>query len=96
MVDGQLFDTLAALAMELRKKPDRPFGGIQVSTLSQSVVNSKVLLNVVRTAGHYRRLLPTPTRHALRKRSMLRLSKRSMEDQHRAYHHSHTSFPTKR
>lgn len=31
MVDGKLFDTLAALATELRKKPDMPFGGIQVS-----------------------------------------------------------------
>lgn len=31
MVDGQLFDTLAALAVELRKKTDRPFGGIQVT-----------------------------------------------------------------
>lgn len=30
MVDGQLFDTLAKLAVELRKKTDRPFGGIQV------------------------------------------------------------------
>ena len=30
MVDGQLFDTLAKLAVELRKKSDRPFGGIQV------------------------------------------------------------------
>lgn len=32
MVDGQLFDTLAKLAVELRKKTDRPFGGIQVRT----------------------------------------------------------------
>lgn len=31
MVDGQLFDTLASLAMELRKQPGKPFGGIQVS-----------------------------------------------------------------
>lgn len=31
MVDGQLFDTLAKLAVELRKKTSRPFGGIQVS-----------------------------------------------------------------
>lgn len=30
MVDGQLFDTLAKLAVQLRKKTDKPFGGIQV------------------------------------------------------------------
>ncbi|KAH9856878.1 PIF1-like helicase-domain-containing protein [Lenzites betulinus] len=30
MVDGQLFDTLAKLADQLRKKTDKPFGGIQV------------------------------------------------------------------
>lgn len=35
MVDGQLFDTLAALAMELRQKPHVPFGGIQVSNRPQ-------------------------------------------------------------
>lgn len=33
MVDGQLFDTLAALAVELRKKTTKPFGGIQVSLI---------------------------------------------------------------
>ncbi len=30
MVDGHLFDTMAKLAVQLRKKPDLPFGGIQV------------------------------------------------------------------
>ncbi|KAJ3554091.1 hypothetical protein NM688_g3284 [Phlebia brevispora] len=30
MVDGHLFDTLAKLAVELRKKTDLPFGGIQL------------------------------------------------------------------
>lgn len=30
MVDGRLFDTLATLACELRKKPHLPFGGIQL------------------------------------------------------------------
>ena len=30
MVDGKLFDTLAALADRLRKKTNKPFGGIQV------------------------------------------------------------------
>ncbi|KAL1948347.1 hypothetical protein VTO73DRAFT_12422 [Trametes versicolor] len=30
MVDGQLFDTLAKLAVQLRKKTDKPFGGIQI------------------------------------------------------------------
>lgn len=34
MVDGHLFDTLAKLAVELRKKTDRPFGGIQVGPIS--------------------------------------------------------------
>jgi ATP-dependent DNA helicase PIF1 len=33
MVDGQLFDTLSKLAVELRKKSDRPFGGIQVCVI---------------------------------------------------------------
>ena len=31
MVDGQLFNLLAALSAALRKKTDRPFGGIQVT-----------------------------------------------------------------
>lgn len=31
MVDGQLFNLLAALAAILRKKTNRPFGGIQVT-----------------------------------------------------------------
>jgi hypothetical protein len=30
MLDGHLFDTLAALAERLRKKTNKPFGGIQV------------------------------------------------------------------
>jgi hypothetical protein len=30
MVDGHLFDKLAAIADQLRRKTDRPFGGIQV------------------------------------------------------------------
>lgn len=30
MVDGQLFNLLAALSTILRKKADRPFGGVQV------------------------------------------------------------------
>ena len=33
MVDGYLFDTLAKLAVELRKKTDKPFGGMQVRFL---------------------------------------------------------------
>lgn len=40
MVDGQLFDTLAALAAELRKKTSRPFGGIQV--LSNTIFTDKI------------------------------------------------------
>lgn len=30
MVDGHLFDTIEKVAVKLRKKCDRPFGGIQV------------------------------------------------------------------
>ena len=30
MVEGQLFEKLAAIATKLRKKTDKPFGGIQV------------------------------------------------------------------
>lgn len=37
MVNGQLFDTLAALAKELRKS-DKPFGGIQVSLVCFDIV----------------------------------------------------------
>ncbi|KAI0062545.1 hypothetical protein BV25DRAFT_643764 [Artomyces pyxidatus] len=33
MVDGHLFERLAAIATKLRKKTDRPFGGIQVGFL---------------------------------------------------------------
>jgi hypothetical protein len=31
MVDGHLFEKIASIAARLRKKTDRPFGGIQVS-----------------------------------------------------------------
>ena len=30
MVDGHLFERIAAIATKLRKKTDKPFGGIQV------------------------------------------------------------------
>ena len=30
MVDGHLFEKIAAIATQLRKKTDRPFGGIQL------------------------------------------------------------------
>lgn len=30
MVDGELFDKLAAIGGRIRFKPDEPFGGIQV------------------------------------------------------------------
>lgn len=30
MVDGELFDKLSGIACALRKKPDKPFGGIQL------------------------------------------------------------------
>ena len=33
MVDGDLFDKLSKIGSILRKKPDRPFGGIQVSSV---------------------------------------------------------------
>ena len=33
MVDGHLFDRIAAVADQLRRKTDRPFGGIQVGSL---------------------------------------------------------------
>lgn len=32
MVDGHLFEKICEIAARLRKKTDRPFGGIQVST----------------------------------------------------------------
>jgi ATP-dependent DNA helicase PIF1 len=34
MVDGHLFEKIAAIATQLRKKTDRSFGGIQVNPLS--------------------------------------------------------------
>ena len=34
MVDGHLFEKIAAIATQLRKKTDRPFGGIQVDPLA--------------------------------------------------------------
>jgi hypothetical protein len=33
MVDGHLFDKIALIADQLRKKTDRPFGGIQVGSV---------------------------------------------------------------
>lgn len=35
MLDGHLFNTLAALAEHLRKKTNKPFGGIQVCVALQ-------------------------------------------------------------
>ena len=34
MVDGHLFEKIAAIATQLREKTDKPFGGIQVESLS--------------------------------------------------------------
>lgn len=36
MVDGKLFDIVATLADRLRKKTDKPFGGMQVNTVSST------------------------------------------------------------
>jgi hypothetical protein len=48
MVDGRLFDTLAAIADELRKKNDKPFGGIQVcciDTPDYSIVSAPIFFS---------------------------------------------------
>ena len=44
MVDGYLFDTLCKLAVELRKKTDRPFGGIQVRGACREVAFAVMLM----------------------------------------------------
>ncbi|KAI0049474.1 hypothetical protein FA95DRAFT_854450 [Auriscalpium vulgare] len=41
MVDGHLFDRLVAIATRLRKKTDKPFGGIQVSSRHLSRTGTK-------------------------------------------------------
>lgn len=50
MVDGHLFEKIASIAARLRKKTDRPFGGIQVNpvfgTASVNVDNDPVQLVV--------------------------------------------------
>lgn len=43
MVDGQLFNLLAALAATLRKKTNKPFGGIQVHPMFENVLLESVL-----------------------------------------------------
>lgn len=55
MLDGHLFNTLAALADRLRKKTNRPFGGLQVRVCV--LVDASSLL----IARGYRRLFPTTT-----------------------------------
>lgn len=57
MVDGHLFELLAALADSLRKKTDKPFGGIQVCPCCDiCFIDPQVGI-----AGHHRRLFSITT-----------------------------------
>ena len=39
MVDGHLFEKISEIAARLRKKTDRPFGGIQVGPVTKMIVS---------------------------------------------------------
>ena len=57
MVDGHLFEKIAAIATQLRKT-DRPFGGIQVDSLSgdrQAIVTITCSLLSLATSSSYPR-----------------------------------------
>jgi len=45
MVDGHLFEKIVAIATRLRKKTNRPFGGIQVDHLSSGT--STIIMTVM-------------------------------------------------
>ena len=60
MLDGKLFDVIATLADALRKKTEKPFGGMQVSCLSFPV---KIMVSLTVLAGHNGRFLPIAPSH---------------------------------
>lgn len=96
MVDGQLFDTLAALATELRRKTSKPFGGIQVGyrirfsppvetrwySLSEPHNSSILTTGPSKKAGRHGRLLPASTRHAEREGGVLCLPELGLGGMH--------------
>lgn len=90
MVDGDLFGLLADLATRLRKKTDRPFGGIQVRpsrsfTHCYSLAHSYTLDKTHgRAARHHGRLLPTAAGDERLQSAVLRVRVTGVEGVHRA------------
>lgn len=94
MVDGKLFDTLAALADRLRKKTDKPFGGIQVCIIQAHAFMKETL--TIPIACHYRRLFPTSPSHTGEAGTRLCVRERRLGQMHRTHRYSETSVPTER
>ena len=93
MVDGQLFDTLAKLAVELRKKTDRPFGGIQVRYERKHYFKTCKSIDHAVACRHWRFLSASPGYKGWQG-TILRLPERRMEDVYRAYSDPYPGFPT--
>ena len=56
MVDGHLFDMLSSIAQSLRKKTERPFGGIQVRGNRAQICGVGVTCKSL--VGYYGRFFP--------------------------------------
>jgi len=68
MVDGHLFDKISAIAAQLRKTTDKPFGGIQVSPmLVSSSVDTDYSMQLVITGDFFQ----LPPRHQRRRATFL-------------------------
>ena len=82
MVDGELFDTLAKLADQLRnKRTDKPFGGIQVCN-TPAYMLLFLPAQACRTVGGDGGLLSTPASYQVRRGTLLRVRERVVEEVH--------------
>ena len=87
MVDGELFDTLAKLADQLRnKRTDKPFGGIQVCN-TPAYMPLFHNAQACQTAGCDGGLLSTPSSYQVRRGTLLCVRERVVEEVYRSHRH---------